>query len=210
MRKPQWPFYPGWVIASVVSIPVAFAIEPVVTAQVVRAVGATVYVGGQTHITEDFLILYIAIPLIGLLAGSLQSLLLRRYLPHVTRWMAATLLGWLLCLVAVEIPVFFSITGPPALGGVFIGGSIGLPQWLVLRQRVSHSTLWLLASVLGWGVALLLTDGAISSVPEALAVMLIPPMAASMAWWFLLDKLPQGASNGGHAPSSASMPLGQS
>ena len=42
-----------------------------------------------------------------------------------------------------------------ALEIVLIGGSIGLPQWLLLRQRVRRAAWWILASVLGWGVAVL-------------------------------------------------------
>ena len=200
-RKPGWLFYFGWVVASAVSLPLAFLIAFAIIAQVVKALGATIQVGGQTHITEDFLLLYIAVPLIGLLTGLLQFLLLRRYVPHMAWWMTATVLGWLLLLVLVNISPGLAFTSLHALTGTLIGGAIGLPQWWVLRPRVPHAAVWLVASVLGWCGAFLLSDG-------AMTIVLLPPMVASIAWWLLLDKLPQRKSNGSNSPSSASLLFG--
>ncbi len=199
-RKPKWIFYPAWVVLSVMSIPIAWVIAGAIISQVEKVLGGTIQVAGQTHITEDFLFGFVLLPVLGLLTGLVQFLLLRRYLPRMGWWIAATVLSWLLLLVVLRLSALFPSTLSIALAGVVIGGSIGLPQWLVLRQRVHRAALWILASVLGWGVALLLTDGAISSQQEVLSVLLLPPAAASIAWWLLLDKLPQRESNGGHTP----------
>ena len=75
-RKPEWCIYPGWVVLSAISIPIAFAIYWVVISQVVKAAGSTIQVGGQPHITEDFLLPYIFFPAIGLVTGVFQYLLL--------------------------------------------------------------------------------------------------------------------------------------
>ncbi len=203
-RKPKWIFYPAWVVLSVISIPIAWVIAWAIISQVEKAVGGTILVGGQTHITEDYLFGYFFLPALGLLTGLLQYLLLRRYLLRIGWWIAATVLSWLLLLVVLGLSALFTFTLSIALAGVVIGGAIGLPQWLVLRQRVRRAALWILASVLGWGVALLLTDGAISSQQEVLSVVLLPPTAASIAWWLLLDKLPQRESNGGNPPRKMS------
>lgn len=199
-RKPRWLFYLGWVIASSISLPIAFLIAFAVTAQVVKAVGATIQVAGQTHITEDFLLLYIAMPLIGLLTGLLQFLLLRRHLSYTAWWMAATVLGWLLLLALVAISPGLAFITPHALTGTLIGAAVGLPQWWVLRPRVSRAAVWLVASVLGWSGAFLLSNGAM--------IVLVPPMVGSIAWWLLLAKLPQRESNGSNNPSGASMLFG--
>ena len=207
-RKPGWLFYLGWVIASALGIPIAWAITWAIMPLVTNAVGETVQVGGQSHITEDFLGLYVLLPVLGLLAGLLQYPLLRRYLARMASWIAATVLGWLLLSVVLGVLTLFAVAVPPALVIVLIGGSIGLPQWLLLRQRVRRAAVWMLASVLGWGMALLLAPGAISNQQQVLAVMLVPPLAGSIAWWLLLVKLPQRESHWGNTPRSKSMPLG--
>jgi hypothetical protein len=190
-RKPKWFFYPGWVVLSVISIQIAWSIAWAVISQVEKAVGGTIQVGGQTHITEDFLFGYAFLPLLGLLTGVLQYLLLRFYIPRMGWWIAATAIGWLLAAVVLGLFALFSITLYPALAIVLIFGSIRLPQWLVLRRRVPRAALWILAGVLGWGVAILFVGESISSLPDVLAVELLPPIAGSIAWWLLLDKLPR-------------------
>ena len=206
-RKPAWLFYPAWVIVSAIIIPIAWMIGWAIMSQVVHAVGDTIKVGGQTHITEDFLFIYIFLPILGLLAGVLQYLLLRRYLPRMAWWIAATALGWSLLSVVYGIATAFSAAVSPAVFIALIGVSIGLPQWLVLRQRVPRAALWILAGVVGWGMAYL-PNGSNASQAGALTVALLPGIAASIAWWLLLDKLPQRESHGGNAPRDTSMPLG--
>lgn len=206
-RKPNWIFYPGWVVLSAISFLIAGVITWTLMSQIVKVVGDMIQVGGQTHITEDFLFFYILLPILGLLTGLLQYLLLRRYLPRMGRWIAATVLGWLLAFVGLGLfsATFSSIWNAnpmwsAALAGGYIGGLIGLPQWVMLRQRVRRAAWWLLGSILGWGVASLIVDGPISSTPDVLAVVFLPPIATSIAWWLLLDKLPQRESNERNTP----------
>ena len=202
-RKPQWFFYPAWVVLSVISIPISWWIGWVIISQIVNVVGGRIEVGGQSHITEDFLFGYVFIPLLGLITGLLQYLLLHYYLPRMGWWIVTTIFGWLLFAIVpllLSVFAFFPTSLSPALAGVFLGGSIGLFQWLVLRQQARHAALWIVTSALGWAVAFLLTDGAISSQQEVLIVVLLPPIVASLAWWLLLDKLPYHDSNGGNTP----------
>jgi hypothetical protein len=209
-RKPKWFFYLEWVILSVISILIAWNIAWAIMFQIEKTVGGTIRVGGQTHITEDFLFFYVFLPVLGLVSGLLQYFLLRGYLPRMAWWVAATVLGWLLFPVVGGISTLFSVTASPALAIVVIAGAIA-PQWILLRRRVRHAGIWVLAFILGWGVAFLLTDGTISSQLEVLAVVLLPPIAASIAWWLLLDKLTQRNSNKGNTPRNAprpSVPLG--
>ncbi len=193
-NKPPWFFYPAWVGLSVISIPISWWIGRAIMSQIIKVVGGTIIVGGQRHITEDFLFGYFLIPLLGLITGLMQYLLLRYWLPRIKWWIATTLLGWLLFAVVLFLLssfVSFSTAPSPAFAGLLIGGAIGLAQWFVLRQRVPRAVLWILISALGWGMAALVTDGAISSYQEILSIVFLPPIITSIGWWFLLDKLPQ-------------------
>jgi len=202
-RKPKWFFYPGWVVLSAIDIPIAWVIAGALISQVEKAVGGTIQVGGRTRITEDFLLACVFFPTLGLVAGCLQYLLLRCYLPGMGWWVAATVGGWLLPFIVGRL---VSVTLSPApdvnwmwsvvAGSVVFGGSIGLAQWLVLRRRVRHTGWWILASVLGWGMAMLVAGDTISSLLDVLAFGLLPPAAASITLWLLLDKLPQREGKG--------------
>jgi len=197
-RKPKWFFYPGWVALSALSGPVAWWIAWLIISQVEKVVGDTIQIAGQTRITEDFLLGYILYPLFGLLTGLLQYLVLRRHLPQMGWWIAATVLGWLLPfavmgLVSTIVPTSLDLgsTWARILLGMLIGGSMGLVQWLVLRLRIRYAAWWILSSVLGWTTTALVTGDTLSTVLDMLAVVLLPPMASSIALWFLLVKLPR-------------------
>ncbi len=192
-RKPGWLFYPAWFALTVVSFPLSWFIAFVVLRLVVDTVGGTIVVAGQRHITEDFLFLYVLLPVLGLLSGSFQYLLLRRYLPRMEWWIAATVAGWALAFVVVGIlPVTLlpslrtDTLWSVALASAFLGVTLALPQWLFLRRRVDQAAWWLVWSGIGWAAAVLLTDGAISNNQEALSLALLPPLAGSLAWWLLL------------------------
>jgi hypothetical protein len=208
-RKPEWFFYPGWIVLNAISIPIAWVISWGLISQVERVVGGTIQVGGQTHITEDFLLSYVFFPALGLSTGFLQYLLLRRYLPRMGWWIAATALGWPLAFVGIRLipdTMFTALVadsmGFVVLAIVLVGGSIGLAQWLVLHQRVRHATWWILANVLGWGVAGLVGGGTISNLLDVLAFGLLPPIATGVAVWLLLDRLPQREGSGRDTPLS--------
>jgi hypothetical protein len=68
---------------------------------------------------------------------------------------------------------------------VLVSGSIGLAQWLVLRQSVRHAAWWILANVIGWGIAAL-----VAGTTYLLALSIIPAIATSVVLWLLLDRLP--------------------
>ena len=200
-RKPEWFFYPGWVVLSAISIPIAWVIYWVLISLIKKVVGDTIQVGGQPHITEDFLLLYILCPALGLVTGLLQYLLLRRHLPRMGWWIATTTLGWSLAFIGGSLLYRASYTtldvnsmGFVALRIVLVGGAIGLAQWLVLRRRVRYAAWWILANVLGWGA--LIVGETFSSL---LAFLMMPAIATSFALWLLLDRLPH-QDDGRNAP----------
>ena len=207
-RKPNWFFYPAWVAVVSISIPITFAIYWVLISLVKESVGSTIQVGGQPHITEDFLLPYILWPALGLVTGFLQYLLLRRHLPRIGWWIAGTTLGWLLGLIADRV-LYRTLYGTLDVSAIWFetlmtalaGGAMGLAQWLVLRQRVRHAAWWILANVLSWGVvgwgAATLSN---QMVIPAVGIVLVPGIATSIALWLLLDRLPQREGSGRNTP----------
>jgi hypothetical protein len=134
-------------------------------------------------------------PTIGLLTGILQYNLLRRYLPHMVWWIAATFLGWLMPFVtgsfilralAQKNDTFFIM-----LGMLLIGATIVVPQWWLLRQRVRYASCWILAHGLGWCMTGLLNLVTSEPFPVLLAIALMPAITTGIACWLFLDWLPK-------------------
>ena len=202
-RKPDWTFYPLWTVLSTVSIPITFVIYWVLIILVKEAVGSTILVQGHPRITEDYLLPYILYPLICLVTGILQFLLLRSHLPRIGWWVAATGLGWSVGLFGrwILYRTLCDIFDVRAIGfellmTAFVGMSIGLAQWFVLHQRLRFATWWIPANifswvVLGWGVASLSNQ----FILPTLGILLVPGIVTSITWWLLLDLLLQHEGN---------------
>ena len=84
--KPRWYFYPVWVVLNTITIPVAFVVAMAIISLIEQFVGGTIQVNGQTRITEDYLGFYVFSPILGLLIGLVQVVLLQRYLPRLRAW----------------------------------------------------------------------------------------------------------------------------
>jgi hypothetical protein len=191
-EKSRWFFCLEWVVLNAITAVVAAYVSLALLSLIVGAIGDTIQVAGQTHITEDFLLVYVFCPIIGMFTGVLQYALLRRYLPHMAWWIAATLLGWLLPFI--DGFVFTTIIPhglDPAiswevLGVTLIGITIGLPQWWMLRKRVHHAAWWILANGIGWAMVGLLNH--LSSEPFAVlsSVALIPAIATGVVCSLLI------------------------
>ncbi len=208
-RKPEPFFYPAWIVLSAISILIGFVISLVILKAITAMVGGWIEVAGQRHITEDFLGLYVWLPSIGVCTGVLQYLLLRRYLPRAGWWIPATFLGWTMPMYAIGLATIFLIPrlesgllGSILLGVIFIGGPLGLGQWLVLRGNVPHAIWWILFNLLGWGLAGAIVAPTISTTPDVVAMTVVPPVAASAAWWLMLDRF-AGSADGLSNPSLA-------
>ena len=207
-RKPGGLFYPAWVALSSISIPISFAIYWALIFLVKEVVGDMIQVGGQPHITEDFLLPYILWPTLGLVTGFLQYLLLRRHLPRMGWWIAATALGWSLGLIGGRV-LYRTLYGTLDVNAIWfdilmtalVGGAMGLAQWLVLHPRVRHAAWWILANVLSWGVvgwgAATLSN---QMVIPAVGIMLVPGIATGIALWLLLDRFPLREGSGRNPP----------
>jgi len=194
-EKPRWFFYLGWVALNVIAVITAWYIAWALMSQITKIFGGTIQVDGQSHITEDFLLVYVLFPIIGLLTGVFQYTLLRQYLPHMAWWIAATFLGWLMPFVTgffiIALLAQKNDTFSLMLGMLLIGATMALPQWWMLRQRVRHASWWLVACGLGWCLVGLLNLVTAEPLPVLLAIALMPAITTSIACWLLLDWLPK-------------------
>jgi hypothetical protein len=181
-EKPGWFFYLGWVALNAIAVIMAWyitwAIMPLVTER-----------GEGTHLLD------LLFPIIGLLTGILQYILLRRYLPHMGWWIAATFLGWLMPFVIGFIFSRLFIPGSSTvrivLGMIVLGTTVALPQWWLLRKRVQHAWWWVLVFGLAWGMVGLFDLLTLSDLfPVLLGFAVVPAIATSIACWLLLDRLP--------------------
>lgn len=191
-EKSRWFFYLEWVVLNAITAVVAGYVSLALLSLIVGAIGDTIQVAGQTRITEDFLLVYVFCPIIGLFTGVFQYALLRRYLPHMAWWIAATLLGWLLPFI---VGFVFTAIIPhgldPAiswevLGVALIGMTIGLPQWWMLRKRVHHAAWWILANGIGWAMVGLLNHLSSEHFAVLSAVALIPAIVTGIVCWLLI------------------------
>jgi hypothetical protein len=215
IKKPRWFFYPTWAALVSISIPIAFAIYWALIALVKEAVGSTIHVAGQTHITEDFLLPYILWPALGVVTGFLQYSLLRRHLPRIGWWIVVTTVGWLLGFIGDRV-LYHTLYGTLDVSAIWFetlttalaGGMLGLAQWLVLHQRIRHAAWWIIANVIGWAVvgwgAATLSN---QRIMPAVGIMLVPGIATSMALWLLLDQLPRGGGSRRNTPPSNGLEL---
>ena len=161
-EKPRWFFYLLWILLTLLCVPIAFFIDLIILRIISLFVGDFIYVGGVRHITEDYLEMYTFIPIVGLLTGVLQYGLLRRFLPQMGWWVAATVGGWLLGEFLTLIPGWLNWTNPLFnldLSFVMMGLSIGMGQWLLLRRRLHRASWWIGANVAGWSLLALITEG---------------------------------------------------
>jgi hypothetical protein len=193
--QPRWFFYLAWVVLHSITVVTAWYATWAIISLIENVVGGTIQVGGQSRITEDFLFLFLLLPMIGLLTGILQYTLLRHYLPHMGWWIGATLSGWLLPFglgfVFTQFLTPDNNTFSIMLGLFLIGATISLPQWWMLRQRVNHAFWWIIAFGFGWWLIGLLNF--VTSEPFAVlsAIALVPTTTTGIACWLLLDWLPK-------------------
>jgi hypothetical protein len=189
-KKPPWFFYFGWVALNVIALIMAWYIAWAIIDQVTEIIGDTIQLNGESRITEDFLLVYVLFPVIGLLTGIFQYILLRRYLLHMRWWIAATLVGWLMPFVISAFLASSTSIVLILLGLLLIGATMVLPQWWILRQRVRHASLWLIAWGLGWVMVGLFNLITSEPIPGLLAIALMPAITTGIALWLLLDWLP--------------------
>ena len=103
----------------------------------------------------------IAGAIVGAVLGLIQWFVLRAQIPVPFWWIIATSAGMALGL-AISVAFFGSeVSGNSLLGRAVITGIIvGTAQWLVLRQILPQSWIWIVVVALGWGIGWFITRSA--------------------------------------------------
>jgi hypothetical protein len=195
IKRPRWFFYLGWVILNSTIIVLAWYITWALMNQLVNLIGGQIEIAGQSRITEDFLFIFLFLPVIGLLAGFAQYILLLPYLPRMRWWVAATFLSWIMPFITGSLITNLLNSHNNILlimlGLLLIGASIALPQWWMLRQRIQHAFLWILAYGLGWAMIGLLAFVTTEPLQFLLALALFPNITTGFVLWLLMDRIPR-------------------
>ena len=134
------------------SIPRAFWLWWVLASAVGGALGYLVAVSVLATLSDGMygaLVDAVVLTMLGAGVGAMQWLVLRQHIPLTGWWVLASALGGTL---AVAVAAAAPTTGIVLVGYGLLGTSMGVMQWLVLRQHVPHATWWLLASAVGWAV----------------------------------------------------------
>jgi hypothetical protein len=101
---------------------------------------------------------YLGVAVGGIAVGVLQSLLLRKYLDKAWRWVFASLVAALASgLLLLTVGLIDRELGGLASAG-FYGTLLGLAQWWLLRRQFSRAGWWVLASTVGWLIAVPVGD----------------------------------------------------
>jgi hypothetical protein len=105
-------------------------------------------------INEDRVFSYATLISLGLTLGLAQWVVLRRYLSQPFRWVTATMIGYLLCLVIIISSNLAGLGGMGVWNNLFllslIGTAIGMSQWWILRRHYRRAGLWVLATAAGF------------------------------------------------------------
>ena len=103
----------------------------------------------------------IAVPIwAGILVGSFQWFVLRRYLTSCSHWILNVGAGWALGF-ALGLLVIEALNKTPLgalVGYIIFGLIIALIQWPVLRREIPHVIPWVIASILGWALGAYLSQ----------------------------------------------------
>ena len=194
LLKPRVRFIVTWVGLTALAVPLTWFLVTAILMVVSAQVGGTILVGGQTRVTEDYLMSYLFLPLLGLTSGALQYLLLKQFFSRMGWWIPASLAGWSLPIIVFQLIVSALIQIPesPAsmlITAVLIGFLIAFPQWLVLRRRLAKAGWWLAAGAVGWGAAIGIVSLPIGSLFGIVAIILPPALSSGLVLYLLSTRL---------------------
>ena len=136
-----WAVWLWWVLASAgggaVGFAAAVALLDLMSAALQRAIDEVVIFG-----------------LIGAALGTMQWLVLRGLFSRAGWWVVASTVG--AAIVGVGAAFLSSKIEASLIIAYGLSGAIlGVLQWIVLRRQTSRAWLWILASPLGWAIAVL-------------------------------------------------------
>jgi len=168
IKNEKFQFWLKWTLLSFGIIPVSYMISLIVVLLVHSAFGFNMSEGG-TYLSQT--VMQIAGgAVIGLGVGIYQKLLLKRVFKITSSWIYSLVIGFavtelIVCIVLWQLELnryelrFIELRPlPEALIFACIGLIIGLLQWTILRRYFLKSFFWVLASTLGWGICVLVTQ----------------------------------------------------
>jgi len=168
IKHEKFQFWLKWTLLSLGLIPVSYMISLIVVAIVHGAFGFSLSEGG-TYLSQT--VMQIAGgAVIGFGTGIYQRSLLKKVFSVSSSWIYTLVIGfavteiivcivlWQLGLNRYELRWIEFKPLPEALIFACAGLIIGLLQWMILRRYFFRSSYWILASTLGWGICVLVTQ----------------------------------------------------
>ena len=140
---------------------------------------------------------FVALLVLTIPFGLAQWLVLRRFLPVSPLWVITIPIGcFLFYLIAYLIPdsllqnVDDEAASTLTIGFLILGAILGLPQWLILRGKLTGAALWILASALGIGLGfgIVLATGLINqyeSISYTIVVLVYSITTGALLSWLL-------------------------
>ena len=183
-----WAFWLQWVLANIAGVVLVFAITGVL-ALIVKVV-----LGGGAEDKVPFF------PVVGIGLGIMQWLALRQRLPRAGWWILASIAGWIagFAMTGVVYLLTRSIVGEATnyevvalIFALAIGASLGVTQWLVLRQSFSRTGWWVIANLVGWVVTFLAVGKSLDRFVDLVSLSVVPPAVTGLALvWLLRPPVP--------------------
>ncbi len=199
-RSAAWRWWRQWVIANSAAELVGLGIVGASAYLVIGAAGEPESRAGML----GYAVLAVGLGGVeGAIVGYAQAIVLRRRLPALRSWVAATVAGamiaWFLGMLPSTLMGLQSPTSsepPPEMSdalqlalavplGMVAGIVLAFPQWRVLRRYVPRAGWWLPANALGWAVAMPLVFVAAGvrpgGSPLVIGVIVVASLAAAGA-----------------------------
>jgi hypothetical protein len=152
----SWGLWERWILATTIAEILGLAIAAFVGMTISR-IG---YIQGTFTLVGT---------LEGIILGFAQWLVVRRYIHHSTRWIIATVIGGLFAwftglTISVLMALIYAGVSDATrtlaffkglfLLGAALGTILGFCQWLVIKNQIRKSVLWIVANALAWALAL--------------------------------------------------------
>ncbi|MBN1813624.1 MAG: hypothetical protein JXA14_17425 [Anaerolineae bacterium] len=134
----------GWIFASAIGWAAGLAVGVMLTSVATKL----------PWLNEDRFFAYATLISLGFTTGTAQWIVMGRHLSKPIRWVAGTLIGYLLCLVIIAGGNLARLGGEGVWDDVLLlgllGTAVGASQWWVLRRHYRKAGLWVLATAVGF------------------------------------------------------------
>lgn len=196
-KNDKFQFWWNWTLWSLGIIPVTYMVSLIAVLLTHGAFGFSQMEGG-TYLSQTAMQMAGG-AVIGLGTGIYQRLLLKRVFNVASSWIYTLIIGfavtelivclllWQLEINRYELRFIESRPLPEALIFACIGLVTGLLQWRILKRYFARSFFWVLASTLGWGICILVTQLAIMAF--FIGALLYGAITGAALMWILQKKI---------------------